>query len=109
MVAMPTCNFGDLLVADGTESSLFFPEGKQPVFPFEGRCHVNVKTFFKIAFPCRVIRVGFPLNFDVSYDRHVCCADEVTCVFLHCADRKSTRLNSSHANTSYAVFCLKQK
>src|SRR3712207_427284 len=23
------------------------------------------------------------------------------------ADRKSTRLNSSHANTSYAVFCLK--
>src|SRR3712207_7236849 len=24
-------------------------------------------------------------------------------------DRKSTRLNSSHANTSYAVFCLKKK
>src|SRR3712207_7350484 len=24
-------------------------------------------------------------------------------------DRKSTRLNSSHANISYAVFCLKQK
>src|SRR3712207_8189146 len=26
-----------------------------------------------------------------------------------CKDRKSTRLNSSHANISYAVFCLKQK
>src|SRR3712207_8392864 len=26
-----------------------------------------------------------------------------------CADRKSTRLNSSHANISYAVFCLKNK
>src|SRR3712207_9349664 len=25
------------------------------------------------------------------------------------ADRKSTRLNSSHANISYAVFCLKNK
>src|SRR5438445_5575553 len=25
------------------------------------------------------------------------------------ADRKSTRLNSSHANNSYAVFCLKKK
>src|SRR3712207_7372737 len=25
------------------------------------------------------------------------------------ADRKSTRLNSSHANISYAVFCLKKK
>src|SRR3712207_8076661 len=36
-------------------------------------------------------------------------------VFLHelmhsvMADRKSTRLNSSHANISYAVFCLKKK
>src|SRR3712207_7678233 len=29
---------------------------------------------------------------------------------LACAgDRKSTRLNSSHANISYAVFCLKKK
>src|SRR3712207_7768114 len=28
---------------------------------------------------------------------------------LGCQDRKSTRLNSSHANISYAVFCLKKK
>src|SRR3712207_7706392 len=28
-----------------------------------------------------------------------------TCIL----DRKSTRLNSSHANISYAVFCLKKK
>src|SRR3712207_7801447 len=28
---------------------------------------------------------------------------------LHKTDRKSTRLNSSHANISYAVFCLKKK
>src|SRR3712207_7297119 len=27
----------------------------------------------------------------------------------HTSDRKSTRLNSSHANISYAVFCLKKK
>src|SRR3712207_7295378 len=27
----------------------------------------------------------------------------------HRLDRKSTRLNSSHANISYAVFCLKKK
>src|SRR3712207_7460489 len=40
------------------------------------------------------------------------------CVFLNAQnkqtirrilDRKSTRLNSSHANISYAVFCLKKK
>src|SRR3712207_7963894 len=28
---------------------------------------------------------------------------------LNIEDRKSTRLNSSHANISYAVFCLKKK
>src|SRR5256712_5168361 len=30
-------------------------------------------------------------------------------VFSHLGDRKSTRLNSSHDQISYAVFCLKQK
>src|SRR3712207_7081222 len=29
--------------------------------------------------------------------------------FVERGDRKSTRLNSSHANISYAVFCLKKK
>src|SRR3712207_9530144 len=29
--------------------------------------------------------------------------------FMAIRDRKSTRLNSSHANISYAVFCLKKK
>src|SRR3712207_8198399 len=34
-----------------------------------------------------------------------------TALYTHSrsADRKSTRLNSSHANISYAVFCLKKK
>src|SRR3712207_8201054 len=30
-------------------------------------------------------------------------------IALKVRDRKSTRLNSSHANISYAVFCLKKK
>src|SRR3712207_8746145 len=30
-------------------------------------------------------------------------------VHVFARDRKSTRLNSSHANISYAVFCLKKK
>src|SRR5207253_5613689 len=30
-------------------------------------------------------------------------------VWTCCADRKSTRLNSSHVAISYAVFCLKKK
>src|SRR3712207_8699063 len=36
-----------------------------------------------------------PLGTDVERERNL--------------DRKSTRLNSSHANISYAVFCLKKK
>src|SRR3712207_163465 len=32
-----------------------------------------------------------------------------TSVYQGVEDRKSTRLNSSHANISYAVFCLKKK
>src|SRR3712207_7012344 len=31
------------------------------------------------------------------------------CTCKATSDRKSTRLNSSHANISYAVFCLKKK
>src|SRR3712207_7574951 len=38
--------------------------------------------------------------------RHVVAAGDG--VELLVADRKSTRLNSSHANISYAVFCLKK-
>src|SRR3712207_7541280 len=38
-------------------------------------------------------------------------SDARACARAHLrpADRKSTRLNSSHANISYAVFCLKKK
>src|SRR5258707_11456645 len=35
--------------------------------------------------------------------------DPVTWALSSEKDRKSTRLNSSHANISYAVFCLKKK
>src|SRR3712207_7021460 len=38
---------------------------------------------------------------DVQVCRHRACERD--------QDRKSTRLNSSHANISYAVFCLKKK
>src|SRR3712207_9308348 len=37
------------------------------------------------------------------------CAPPTRLVLPHRLDRKSTRLNSSHANISYAVFCLKKK
>ena len=41
---------------------------------------------------------------------HVAAAPRFFCpILVAAADRKSTRLNSSHTVTSYAVFCLKKK
>src|SRR2546427_8840670 len=49
-----------------------------------------------------VIRLGDPSpgNFSPLYRGQV---------LVHGLDRKSTRLNSSHSQISYAVFCLKKK
>src|SRR3712207_7290709 len=44
----------------------------------------------------------FPVAVSGAHERE---ADAV----VQLVDRKSTRLNSSHANISYAVFCLKKK
>src|SRR2546430_4870501 len=37
------------------------------------------------------------------------CAERILSAQGHRIDRKSTRLNSSHSQISYAVFCLKKK
>src|SRR3712207_8948653 len=42
-------------------------------------------------------------------DRHVGIEEDLVRIAARELDRKSTRLNSSHANISYAVFCLKKK
>src|SRR3712207_7112318 len=44
---------------------------------------------------------------EVNLDEILEALDADTQAYLR--DRKSTRLNSSHANISYAVFCLKKK
>src|SRR3712207_7947820 len=50
----------------------------------------------------------------IEFDEHIfkLGEDEQTDIMMKLnlkGDRKSTRLNSSHANISYAVFCLKKK
>src|SRR3712207_8863870 len=52
--------------------------------------------------------VGRPLDRRVPAHRHDPAARPPD-VAEQQLDRKSTRLNSSHANISYAVFCLKKK
>src|SRR3712207_7946593 len=46
------------------------------------------------------LRIGYELRRRYGAEYQVVCDS---------SDRKSTRLNSSHANISYAVFCLKKK
>src|SRR5258707_2116134 len=52
---------------------------------------------------------ALPISFQSFFDG----PSTVFCVAVYAwivvIDRKSTRLNSSHANISYAVFCLKKK
>src|SRR2546430_7800022 len=49
---------------------------------------------------------GFDIELEIA--ARLVQADERLHLDLH-ADRKSTRLNSSHSQISYAVFCLKKK
>src|SRR3712207_8689710 len=67
-------------------------------------------TLFRSAL---VVRVGFGAGEDVADGRYASAmelpAPRRRTRRTAALDRKSTRLNSSHANISYAVFCLKQK
>src|SRR3712207_6942286 len=66
-----------------------------------------------------VRRVNVPLSQVPAHVRQAFVAVEDRRFYAHngtdwrslgrAVDRKSTRLNSSHANISYAVFCLKKK
>src|SRR3712207_3756705 len=47
--------------------------------------------------------------YDTRSQADIHCIEKIAVfVLLAVVDRKSTRLNSSHANISYAVFCLKK-
>src|SRR3712207_8829136 len=58
---------------------------------------------YSIRQPLGVVAGITPFNFPVMVPLWMC-ANAIAA-----GDRKSTRLNSSHANISYAVFCLKKK
>src|SRR3712207_8867276 len=58
-------------------------------------CHIFDLAITLILLEPKGVNVTFNFDFKKKYK--------------DCKDRKSTRLNSSHANISYAVFCLKKK
>src|SRR3712207_7235982 len=54
----------------------------------------------------RIVKLFFHITEDEQLSRF---RERLTNPYKRWKDRKSTRLNSSHANISYAVFCLKKK
>src|SRR3712207_8465823 len=56
---------------------------------------------------CRRVRLGARRRLSLELVRELQRHQQPA--LCHQGDRKSTRLNSSHANISYAVFCLKKK
>src|SRR5258707_7505173 len=64
----------------------------------------SIRTAFGRSYVRRIpleSRAGSEPNFQPELDK-----TPEPCVLSSSGDRKSTRLNSSHANISYAVFCL---
>src|SRR2546421_6102908 len=49
------------------------------------------------------------LSYDPAFMNTASCRSAITFIDGEKGDRKSTRLNSSHDQISYAVFCLKKK
>src|SRR3712207_7286287 len=88
------------------QPTLFFLMIRRPprstLFPYT--------TLFRSKYP--EIKIWLvPPCYNRFYQAVICKRDQASCHYLDIIilDRKSTRLNSSHANISYAVFCLKKK
>src|SRR3712207_7284618 len=67
-------------------------------------------TLFRSGYPAAYLHSATEHKMQTAYHWPTDTPDKVDYGTLGAAvDRKSTRLNSSHANISYAVFCLKKK
>src|SRR3712207_8509203 len=79
-------------------TTLFRPLAVAP--QAQRRTDIQVRDFGSQYLPLPYATRSFQADGDWRYD-----AGSLVVI----KDRKSTRLNSSHANISYAVFCLKKK
>src|SRR5712692_11729572 len=82
-MAVPSCDFGNFLLASRTEPVLFFPEVNKPSFPFEGIYHVYVETFFIVGFPFWVVRVCFSFDLHMPFDWHLGSLREIIFPSIH--------------------------
>src|SRR3712207_7225810 len=92
---------------------------RSTLFPYTTlfRSHSEVERDRAHVVALEALAQGLDLDLDLLLGRleavklpHAGFLEQVNGLFeLAQVDRKSTRLNSSHANISYAVFCLKKK
>src|SRR5690606_12439272 len=80
---------GVTLQSDDIKNSL----SKEPAFKNEGKAKYFLADYLETTDPAKKAFFARAVNDLMQLDR----------------DRKSTRLNSSHVKSSYAVFCLKKK
>src|SRR5260370_18925784 len=87
MMAMPSCEIGDLLLAMWAESLLFFPEVYQfSSFP-EIVFHLEIEAFLEVGFPCGVIRVRTCSDFDMPFNWRIRCPGKIDpCCFFFSND-----------------------
>src|SRR3712207_7249362 len=71
----------------------------QTLLPSQGNHRLNAKTAQQLGVDVCKAHIGQGVRSPKIQSTHTSRKE----------DRKSTRLNSSHANISYAVFCLKKK
>src|SRR5699024_11867017 len=77
-----------------------------PASPFCKALRTDDSRLHHASSNCEVNSLGFSCWFKcITCDKSLKMSDPK----LDVADRKSTRLNSSHVSISYAVFCLKKK
>src|SRR3712207_7019767 len=94
---------------------------RSPLFPFTALFRSRPRAPRRVGLPRRpLVAPPAAAGVELGCDPRAFGADGVSLLRREAAvrdavlevvdvDRKSTRLNSSHANISYAVFCLKKK
>src|SRR3712207_7278831 len=82
---------------------------RSTLFPYTTLFRSDVVALLVDAWTGRVVTHGDPRTVRREYDALRAVGETQAAEGYLLLDRKSTRLNSSHANISYAVFCLKKK
>ena len=72
MMAMPSCELRNPLVAEGAEAALLFPEREQGPFSLQGTDRLPVEPFLEVGLPGGIVRMRFAPNCGVPFEGDTC-------------------------------------